>query len=189
MEGKGLDDSDVIDVINALANIKKQDVEKQAKEEQKTEEIKKKFFAEQEFVIPTREDYFICRDGRTKSGRYFVRIYDGKNKRVVSKSLGTTNRLEALHLAKEPYAETKDKLEKGLSIESITTKEQINICLKQQSKEISEIPHNGMTTGSYDGLIQKSKYWEYYICCHKPTFFGKIVSNETIKTINFKYGK
>jgi len=169
LEGKGLDAGDFIDVINALANIKQRDAEKQAKEEQKTEETKYKIFVDKEFVIPTREDCFIYRDGRTKSGRYFVRIYDGKKKRAFSKSLGTTNRLEALHLAEELYVETKGKLGKGVSIKSITTKELINIYLNQRFKEVSDIPHNGITMSSYDRLIQKLKYWEKYISYHKHT--------------------
>jgi len=169
LEGKGLDASDFIDVINALANIKQRDAEKKVKEEQKTEETKNKIFVDKEFVIPTREDCFIYRDGRTKSGRYFVRIYDGKKKRVFSKSLGTTNRLEALHLAEELYVETKGKLGKGVSIKSITTKELINIYLNQRFKEVSDIPHNGITIASYDGLIKKLKYWEEYISYHKHT--------------------
>jgi len=169
LEGKGLDASDFIDVINALANIKQREAEKQAKEEQKTAEIKYKIFVDKEFVIPTREDCFIYRDGRTKSGRYFVRIYNGKKKRAFSKSLGTINRLEALHLAEELYVETKGKLGKGVSIKSITTKEPINIYLNQRFKEVSDIPHNGITIGSYDALIKKLKYWEEYISYHKHT--------------------
>ena len=169
LEGKGLDAGDFIEVINALANIKRRDAEKQTKEEEKTPEIRNKIFVDKEFVIPTREDCFIYRDGRTKSGRYYVRIYDGKKKRVFSKSLGTTNRLEAIHLAEQLYVETKGKLGKGVAIKSITTKELINIYLNQRFKEVSDIPHNGITIKSYDALIKKLKYWEAYISHKKHT--------------------
>lgn len=169
LEGKGLDAGDFIEVINALANIKRRDAEKQSKEAQETTEKRNKIFVDKEFVIPTREDCFIYRDGRTKSGRYFVRIYDGKKKKVFSKSLGTTNRLEAIHLAEQMYVETKGKLGKGVAIKSITTKELINIYLKQRFKEVSNIPHNGITIKSYDALIKRLKYWEAYISHHKHT--------------------
>lgn len=169
LEGKGLDASDFIDVINALANIKRRDAAKQEADEQKEAEKRNKIFVDKEFVIPTREDCFIYKDGRTKSGRYYVRIYDAKKKKVFSKSLGTTNRLEALHLAEKLYVEMKDKLGKGVALKSITTKELINIYLKQRFSERSDIPHNGITIKSYDGLIKKLKYWENYISHHKHT--------------------
>ena len=47
-------------------------------------------------LYETRQDVFIYKDGRTKSGRYYVRIYDARTKRTHSESLRTTNRIEAL---------------------------------------------------------------------------------------------
>ena len=75
---KGLDASDFIDVINALAKIKQRDAAKQEKDEEKQ---KNKFYIDKEFVFETRRDIFIYRSGATKSGRYYVRIYDEKTKR------------------------------------------------------------------------------------------------------------
>ena len=80
---KGLDASDFIDVINALSNIKKRDAEKDEKVQEVAVE-KKKIFVDKEFVFEGREDAFIYKDGRTKSGRYFIRIYDPKTKKVFS---------------------------------------------------------------------------------------------------------
>lgn len=171
LEVKGLDASDFIDVINALANIKKRDAEKQEQEDDKEKAKQKKIFVDKEFVFDTREDCFIYKDGRTKSGRYFVRIYDGKTKRVFSKSLGTTNRIEALAKAEQLYREKKDKLMRGVTLKSITTKELINIYLKQRVADTTSIPHAGITHESYDAIIQKLKYWEQYIsfCKHTKT--------------------
>jgi hypothetical protein len=169
LQGKGLDAGDFIDVINALANIKKRDAEKQEKEEQKEVEKKNKIFVDKEFIIPTREDCFIYKDGRTKSGRYFVRIYDAKKKKAYIKSLGTTNRLEAIYRAEKIYVEMRDKLGKGVNTKSITTKELIDIYLKQRFSDRSDIPHHGITIESYDNLIKKLKYWEEYISFHKHT--------------------
>ena len=58
LEVKGLDASDFIDVINALANIKKRDA---AKEEivKKDPEKKNKIFGDKEFLWETRDDVFI----------------------------------------------------------------------------------------------------------------------------------
>jgi len=73
---KGLDAGDFIDVINALANIKKRDAKKLEDEEQKEQEKQKKIYVDKEYVYETRQDICIYKDGRTKSGRYYVRIYD-----------------------------------------------------------------------------------------------------------------
>ena len=102
LETKGLDASDFIDVINALANIKPRDAAKEEKDAEKEEASKqKKIFVDKEFVYETREDVFIYKNGGTKSGRYYVRIYDEKTKRVFSQSLRTTNRIEALAKAEQ----------------------------------------------------------------------------------------
>lgn len=171
LQGKGLDAGDFIDVINALANIKRRDAEKEEKGEQKEAEKQNKIFVDKEFIIPTREDCFIYKDGRTKSGRYFIRIYDAKKKKAYMKSLSTTNRLEAIYRAEQMYVEMRDKLGKGVNTKSITTKELINIYLKQRFRERSNIPHHGITIESYDNLIKKLKYWEQYIsfCKHTKT--------------------
>ena len=170
LEVKGLDASDFIDVINALANIKKRDAEKE-EIVKKEPEKKNKIFGDKEFLWETRDDVFIYRDNRTKSGCYFVRIYDGKAKKAIMKSLGTTNRIEARVKAEELYALSKDKLMKGLVLKSITTKELINLYLKERWIERTNVPRAGITYESYDAIISKLKYWEDYIsfCKHTKT--------------------
>lgn len=171
LELKGLDAGDFIDVINALANIKKRDQEKIDKEEAEPEEPEKKIFKDKEFVFETRQDIFIYRDGRTKSGRYYVRIYDDKTKKVFSQSLKTTNRIEALSSAERLYAENKDRMKKGVKLISLNTKELLDTYLKLRFKERTKIPHAGITISSYDNLIKKLKYWQTYVeeCNHKKT--------------------
>ena len=163
LNAKGLDASDFIDVINALSNIKKREVEKQEKEEAKEEEQGLKIFHDKEFVIPTQQDCFIYKHGKTKSGRYYVRIYDERTKRVFSQSLRTTNRIEALASAQKIYFENKHRMKKGVKLTSITTKELIGIYLRDRAKVISNKPHTGITQSSYDTLISNLKYWENYI--------------------------
>ena len=96
LASKGLDVGDFITAIDAIAKIKERDAAKQVKEELKQKEKQKKIFVDKEFVHETRTDVFIYRDGRTKSGRYYVRIYDPRTKRAHSESLRTSNRIQAL---------------------------------------------------------------------------------------------
>lgn len=160
---KGLNASDFIDVINALANIKKRDVRKEEEESLKEGKKKNKIFVEKEFVYETRQDVFIYRDGRTKSGRYYVRIYDDKTKRVFSQSLRTTNRIEALAKAEQLYRETKDAMRRGVKLISINTKELIRIYLNERRKTITSIPHEGITHTSFNNLCKILKIWDEYI--------------------------
>jgi integrase len=163
LQSKGLDAGDFIDVINALANIKRRDQQRIDQEEAGSSQPEKKIFRDKEFIFDTREDVFIYRDGRTKSGRYYIRIYDDKTKKVFSQSLKTTNRIEALASAERIYAENKDRMRRGVKLVSLTTKELIATYLNLRFKERTNIPHAGITIGSYDNLIKQLKYWEEYI--------------------------
>jgi integrase len=167
LQSKGLDAGDFIDVINALANIKKRDQERIEQQESGTAEQEKKIFKDKEFIFDTRKDVFIYKDGRTKSGRYYIRIYDDKTKKVFSQSLKTTNRIEALASAENIYAENKDRMRRGVKLISLTTKELITTYLRLRFKERTNIPHAGITIGSYDNLIKQLKYWEEYITDNK----------------------
>ena len=160
LDEKGLTASDFLDAINAVANIKKREAETAEKSSQEPE---KKIYQDKEFVYETRTDVFIYRDGRTKSGRYYVRIYDEKTKRDYVKSLKTSNRIEALASAEKEYRENKDRMKRGVKLVSLNTRELINIYLKLRFKERTDTPHSGITTASYDKLINKLKYWQTYI--------------------------
>ena len=164
LETKGLDASDFIDVINALASIKKRDLDKEERDAAKEEASnQKKIFVDKEFVYETRQDVFIYRDGRTKSGRYYVRIYDEKTKKVFSQSLRTTNRIEALAKAEQLYRENKDAMRRGVKLVSINTKELIRLYESERRKTITDIPHQGITYTSFNNLCKMLKKWEMYI--------------------------
>lgn len=160
---KGLDAGDFIDVINALANIKKRDAKKLEDEEQKQQEKQKKIYVDKEYVYETRQDICIYKDGRTKSGRYYVRIYDEKTKKVFSQSLRTTNRIEALAKAEQLYRETKHAMSRGVKLVSINTKELIRLYTNDRLKVISDTPHSGITKGSFNNLVKQLTYWQRYI--------------------------
>lgn len=164
LSSRGLDAGDFIELVNALGNIKKreqQNIENQeSKDSQKDE---KKIFVDKEFVFDTRTDVFIYRDGRTKSGRYHMRIYDNKTKKVHKESLWTSNRIEALAKAEKIYAENKDRMQRGVKLISLTTKELVDFYLKERYQDITTIPKAGITHSSYDNLIKQLKHWQTYI--------------------------
>jgi integrase len=164
---KGLDTSDFIDVINALSKIKQRDADKELRQE---EAQKKKHYIDKEFVFETRSDVFIYRSGATKSGRYYIRIYDDKTRKDFVQSLRTTNRIEALAKAEELYALQKNNLRRGVKFTSITTKELIRIYTNERIKTITSIPHQGITKGSFNTLTKHLKYWQEYIDYRK---YGK----------------
>jgi len=165
LASKGLDVSDFITAIDAIAKIKERDAAKQEKEELKQKDKQKKIFVDKEFVYETRTDVFIYRDGRTKSGRYYVRIYDPRTKRTHSESLRTSNRIQALSKAEQLYRERKDALHRGVKVNSINTKELIRLYQVERRKEITDIPHMGITPASFKTLCTQLKYWEDYINC------------------------
>ena len=160
LELKGLDASDFIDVVNALSKIKHRD---EASKEKEQEKNLKKHYKDKEFVFDTRKDVFIYRSGATKSGRYYVRIYDEKTKRDFVQSLRTTNRIEALAKAEEIYAERKNSLRRGVKFKSINTNELIKLYTSERAKTITTIPHQGITKESYNTLIKQLKYWQEYV--------------------------
>ena len=163
LDAKGLDAGDFIDVINALAGIKKRDAAKEVKEEKKSKAKEKKIFVDKEFVYETRTDVFIYRDGRTKSGRYYVRIYDPRTKRTHSESLRTANRIEALSAAERIYRERKDALNRGVKVYSIDTKELIRLYQVDRRKELTDIPHQGITQSSFKTLCGHLNLWQIYV--------------------------
>ena len=166
LEVKGLDVSDFLDVINALSKIKKRDA---AKEDSESEKPKTKHYIDKEFVFETRRDVFIYRSGATKSGRYYIRIYDEKAKKDFVQSLRTSNRIEALAKAEEIYAERKNALRRGVKPTSINTKELIRIYTNERIKTLTTIPHQGITKGSFDTLVSHLRYWQQYIEQKKHT--------------------
>ena len=163
LQSRGLDAGDLITAIEAIANIKQRDAAKQEKEEQIQKKKQKKIFGDKEFVYETRQDVFIYRDLRTKSGKYYVRIYDARTKRTHSESLRTTNRIEALSKAEQLYRERKDALHRGVKVNSINTHELIRLYQVDRRKELTDIPHMGITHQSFKTLCTQLKYWEDYI--------------------------
>ena len=162
LDARGLNADDFIQIVDILGSLKKKetaDTEKKEKEKDKGNKI----FVDKEFVFETRDDCIIYRDGRTKTGNYYVRIYDAETKKVFSKSLRTRHRVNALVAAETLYREKKDKLMKGVKMVSISTNEMVEMYLKKRSGELTNIPKQGITYKSFGRLKQQLKYWTAYI--------------------------
>ena len=157
----GYDVEQLLSVLNALNVIKKNDAKKQNQENAEPEE--NKVFLDKEFIYETRDDVYIYRDNRTKKKSYYVRIYDPKTQKHWSKSLKTTNRMVAMTEAEKIYAEKKGRLNFGVRPVSITTKELVQLYQVDRRKELTDIPHMGITPKSFDTLCNHIKLWEDYM--------------------------
>lgn len=160
LETTGIEVDELAEIINALSRIK----QKRNRQDDEEENGRgKKHYLDKEYIFDTRKDVFIYRSGSTKSGRYYIRIYDDKTKKDFVQSLRTTNRVEALAKAEEIYAEKKNSLRRGVKFKSITTKELIRLYTTERMKTITSIPHQGITKESFATLTKQLKYWEEYV--------------------------
>lgn len=186
LDARGLNAEDFIQIVDILGALKKKEGQELEETGRNKKDTGNKIFVDKEFVFETRDDCFIYRDGRTKTGNYYVRIYDADTKKVFSKSLRTRHRVNALVAAESLYREKKDKLIKGVKMVSITTEEMIDLYLKRRSGERTHIPKQGITYKSFGRLKQQLKYWSAYIRFLKlekmhiekiPTDIGKDFGN------------
>lgn len=162
LDEKGLTASDLIDSINALANIKKRDEERKKRQEESENKDQRKFIKDKEFIYETRTDVFIYRNGNTKSGRYYLWIYDERHGRH-TESLRTSNRIEALAKAEEIYRERKHSLRRGVKHYSINTHELIRLYQAERRQILTNVPHQGITHNSFNTLVKHLNQWEKYI--------------------------
>lgn len=166
VKDQGIDINQLYEIAKLLKKVDPDDSrsrDEAANDETKKVERKLKIYKDKEFVFETRQDCFIYRDARTKAGNYYVRIYDALTKKEFSKSLRTSNRHQALVAAEVLYREKRDKLTRGVKMTSINTLELIEIYQKKRQKQISPIPHTGITQASYDTLLGHLRYWKDYI--------------------------
>ncbi len=155
----GYDPEDLVAVLHALNAIKRNNKKKEDEEAKQENKI----FLDKEFVYETREDVYIYRDNRTKKKGYYIRIYDPKKKSHWSKSLKTTNRLVAMSQAEAIYAERKGRMAVGVRPVSITAKDLVQLYQKERRKELTNIPHQGITPKSLDKICNDIKHWEKYV--------------------------
>ena len=149
----------LLNVLNALNAVKRNDAEKA---KQKEEPQENKIFLDKEFIYHDHrhDDVYIFRDNRTKKKNYYVRIYNPKTQKHWCQSLKTTNRLAALTLAEQIYCEKKGRLNFGLRPVSITVRELSALYQEERRKLLTDKPHQGITPKSFDTLCHHIKYWE-----------------------------
>ena len=108
-------------------------------------------------------DAYIYQRGDTKSGIWYFRIYNKKTAKPVFKSLKTTDKVQALAAARLIYIDIKGKIDRGENLKSITTKELTSLWLQKLESQISNIPHEGITAGSFKSKRYWMRNWNAYI--------------------------
>ena len=108
-----------------------------------------KVVTEKIYLWENEKNGYIYRDGRTKGGNYYLRIYCKETKKVFSKSLKTSSREEGIVLGRKMYSETYGKLLRGEKTKSINTKELISLYLEKEGKRVSPIPKTGITQETF----------------------------------------
>lgn len=107
-----------------------------------------RFYLDKTIIYEDR-DAFIYRRATSKSGIWYLRIYDGKKSKPVVKSLKTKDKIQALASARILYIDIKGKIDRGERLKSITIPELIDIWDEKLKKTISDIPKTGITTEHY----------------------------------------
>ena len=121
-----------------------------------------KFFIDRTLIYDD-QDAFMFQRADSKSGRWYLRIYDENKKKPVIRSLRTSDKTTALSTARLLYIEVKGKIERGERLKSITTGELIKLWDKKISAEITSIPHQGIVPKSYKNKRLFLKNWMEYI--------------------------
>ena len=154
VEGMDLTPEDLLMVLSSVVSLKKR------KEDEKKGN---KVITEKIYLWENTKDSYIYRDGRTKGGNYYLRIYCRETKKVFSKSLKTSSQEEGIVLGREMYQETYGKLQRGEKTKSLTTKELINLYLEREERRISPIPKTGITKETWRQKGQYLRMWEKYV--------------------------
>ena len=141
LEQAGLDPDDLAPALLAFAAAKQQ-------AQVAPPEKGKSIYQEKELIYDD-ENSFIYRRGDTKSGIYYLRIYDSISKTPFIKSLKTKDRVRAITTAREIYQDVKGKIERGDRLKTITTEELVKIYLENESKRITVIPKEGITPNRF----------------------------------------
>ena len=150
-----LSPEDLLLVLSSVVSLKNQKKEKGQKGN--------KVITEKIYLWENSKDSYIYRDGRTKGGNYYLRIYCKETKKVFSKSLKTSSREEGIVMGRQMYSETYGKLVRGEKTKSLTTKDLIDLYMKREERRISPIPKTGITKETYKQKGQYLRMWERYV--------------------------
>ena len=104
LSAAGFASSDVDVALDAIKTAKKQSPKKENGE---------KVFWLDKTLAYEDNDAFIYRRATSKSGRWYLRIYDGISNKPVVKSLKTIDKVKALATVRVMYIDIKGKIERG----------------------------------------------------------------------------
>ena len=152
------DNSAVIDAAKALlsaAGFNTGDVDvaldaiKTAKEQPIIKQKGDKVFWLDKTLVYEDNDAFIYRRATSKSGVWYLRIYDDRGNKPVVRSLKTTDKVKALTTARVMYIDLKGKIDRGEKLKKINSRELIERYKKSLEEKISVIPMTGITPDHY----------------------------------------
>ena len=157
LESAGLSAQDFMQSINLLAKVKKQNIEESNKEPEN------KIFLNKEYLYNTTKNVYIYRDNRTKNKNYYIRIWEPKTRKHFSQSLKTNEREIAIAYADEIYRNRSGRINFGLQNKSLTASELVTKYQEERRKDISSIPHVGITESSWVAITDRIRYYEKFV--------------------------
>ena len=160
--------TDAEKLLNLLGNVDIDDLQvaleaiKTAKEASPSQDKGNKNYIDKTAVYEDRDAY-IYKRGDTKSGIWYFRIFDVNSRKPVFKSLKTTDKTAALAAARVLYIDIKGKIDRGERIKQITTNELVDKWIEILLKQITPIPHEGITAGTFKSKKYFLNTWRDYI--------------------------
>ena len=161
LESVGIAPEDLLSSLQVIADAKAITVEN-AKKEASVTTYENKVYGDKEYLYPN-EKVFIYRDNRTIARNYYIEWYDHKNKKKITRGLKTNHRETAWVKADELWKNQYGRSVLGIKTKSLTTKELMLKFENERRKEISPIPHTGITQSSFDAMVERLKHWGNYI--------------------------
>ena len=152
-----------IDLSEVVSAMQVQQEAKAIAERWKNPESKEKSIFQEKELIYEDENAFIYRRGDTKKRPYYIRINDPSARKPYIASLGTTNRHIAHTKAMEVYKDIKGKIVRGERIKSITSKELVELYLKDLSGKVTDVPKEGIVPETYRVKTYLLEWWLKYI--------------------------
>ena len=108
-------------------------------------------------------DAFIYKRATSKSGRWYLRIYDDKSNRPVVRSLKTIDKVKALATARVMYIDIKGKIERGEKLKQITAEQLIQKYWKSLEEKVSPIPMAGIVPDHFKVKKYHLRTWREYL--------------------------
>ena len=129
------------------------------RKEKETQE--NKIFKDKIYLWENTKDSFIYRDGRTKNGNFYLRIYVEETRKSSPKVL-EHHPEEGIVLGRKMYSETYGKLIRGEN-QVTDYSSLIDLYLEREERRISPIPKTGITQNTFKQKGQYLRMWEKYV--------------------------